>query len=252
VKRIGVVAFVAMLCAVRASPVDVADFEKGETLDYELTWLHLTGGSMRMTVSATSDRLRITSIAKSSSSFARIYKVRDQIESLSTTANFSTVQYHKALNENGKIKDDNTTIDTAQRIATRRKGSKTRVFRIVPPPPYADPLSIVYKLRLLDLTPNSVQHFTLYADGNVYAIEARVGERTNVTTPAGTFATVPVEPKMNNRGGLFGDEDSRLIIWFSDNVQHIPVRIRTDVKFGSVTANLRGIRAGVTSIEPGK
>lgn len=250
-KRAGVLALVVFLAAPFAHSIDLQDFAHGETLDYDLTWLRLTGGRMRMTISASGDKWRITSIAASSASFKRIYTVRDQIES-HLTRDFSTVEYHKLLNENGKKKDDLTTIDTDHRLAIRvKKGKSTRTFRIVPPPPYVDPLSIVYKLRTLDLTPGGKHRFTLYADGNVYEIEATVGKRESITVPAGTYSVVSVEPKMNGRGGLFGDEDSRLIIWFSDNPLHVPVRIRSEVNFGSITASLRSRTAGVTSIEPG-
>jgi hypothetical protein len=235
-------ATLGLLLTAAATPDDLA---KGETLDYELTWLSVSGGTMRMTVTGEgADSLRITSVAESNPNFAAVYKVRDEISSLVRRDSFTTVEYRKQLVENGKQKEDATTIDTAKRIGTRvRAGKQTKVFRINPPPPYVDPLSVVYRLRTLDLTPGKVHAFTIYADGNVYAMTAKVTGRLRIKTAAGTFNTVSVEPKMNGRGGLFRDDDSRLIIWYSDDARHLPVRIRSELKFGSITAALRRVTA---------
>jgi hypothetical protein len=44
--------------------------------------------------------------------------------------------------------------------------------------------------------------------------------------------------------------EERLFIWYSDDERHLPVRIRTEVKFGSVTATLKAVTSGVTSTDP--
>src|SRR5205085_962839 len=93
----------AALCALAffasASPAVDALFARGETLDYDLVWLKMTGGRARMTImpqAADPANYRITSFAKSSSTFSHIYHVRDEIESVVTRANFTTVSYHKS------------------------------------------------------------------------------------------------------------------------------------------------------------
>ena len=101
-----------------AAPLQAADlrssFSAGETLDFDLTWVVITGGSMRMTIGpqpGDTTHFRITSIAASSVSFARIFSVRDAIESFVTRDDFSTVRYEKHLDERGRRKDDSTVID---------------------------------------------------------------------------------------------------------------------------------------------
>ncbi len=225
-------------------------FVAGETLDFEMTWLLIPGGSARMTVGllpGDPTRIRMTSIARSSSSFAFILKVRDQIESIVNRNDFSTVRYEKHLNERGRFKDDTTIIDERRKIATRRRPNHDTEEIIVPKPVF-DPLSLVYHLRALDLEPRTVQRFTVFADGKVYTLEAFITGRQTLQTPAGTFKTIVVEPKMI-AGGLFRDEGS-LTIWYSDDARHIPVRIRSDVKVGSITATLRAIHAGAADPEP--
>src|SRR5258708_30901577 len=125
---------VAWLTAAVAKPLDVVDFSRGETLDYDLSWLGVVGGSMRMTIEGSGpERLHITSSAVSDPSLSRIYSVRDEIESFILRDSFSTLRYEKTLNENGKTKEDDTTIDPISRTATTPTGSKTKAFHSTPP-----------------------------------------------------------------------------------------------------------------------
>jgi hypothetical protein len=245
----------ALLCAGAAALGQAATLDSivvaGETLDYDLTWLRITGGSLRTTIGFVPNdpqRIRMTFSARSSSSFAFIYKVRDQIESIVNRADFSTLRYEKHLREGGRSKDDITTIDERRRIATRRRPGKD-TEEISVSKPIFDPLSLVYHLRDLDLKPGTEHRFTVFADGKVYTLLARVTGQQTIGTPAGSFRTVTVEPKMQG-GGIFRDEDATLTIWYTDDSRHIPVRIRSEVKLGTITASLRRISAGITSIEP--
>jgi hypothetical protein len=102
-------------------------------------------------------------------------------------------------------------------------------------------------MRTLDLTPGKTYDFTLISDGKVCSVHATVLRREKVQTHVGKYDTVVVEPSMAS-GGVAREE--KLQVWYSDDERHIPVRIRTEVKFGSVTATLRGIQTGVTSIDP--
>ncbi|HMC21452.1 MAG TPA: DUF3108 domain-containing protein [Thermoanaerobaculia bacterium] len=242
---------IAILAMASPAVADVQDiFVKGETLDFELTWLLVTGGGMRMTIGPVPNdpaHFRITSIAKSSSSFSFIFKVRDAMTSIVNRDDFSTIRYEKHLNERGRRKDDTTIIDERRKIATRRRPNHDTEQIIVPKPVF-DPLSLVYHLRSLDLRPGNVHRFTVFADGKVYTLEANVARTETIGTPMGTFKTIVVEPKML-AGGLFRDEGT-LTIWYSDDARHIPVRIRSELKVGSITANLRGIRNGAADPEP--
>jgi len=222
----------------------VASFLGGETLDYEVKWLRITGGTARMTIAAQGDdRIRITSVAKSSPSFSRIFKVRDEIETVVTKDDFSTVSYVKKLDEDGDKHEEVTKIDTG--VATFKKKTRTRQIHV--PSPVYDPISLIYHLRTLDLGVGKKHDFTVIADGRVYLVHASVIRRETITTPAGTFKTVVVEPQMV-AGGIAREE--RLWIWYSDDERHLPVRIRSEVNFGAVTASLRSVIPGVTSIDP--
>jgi hypothetical protein len=225
------------------SPAVEQTYAKGETLDYTVTWMKVTGGTARMTIApGEADRYRITSVVKSSGSLSRFFKVRDEIETIVSTEDFSTLRYVKQLDERGDKMEEVTTVEDG--IATRKR-KKIRKFPV--PRPVLDPMSVIYYFRTLELAPGKGYELTLLSDGKLYTVHARVLKREVLTTPAGTFNTLMVEPQMVSAGVT---REERLFIWYSDDERHLPVRIRTEVKFGSVTATLKGVSGGVSSIDP--
>ena len=226
-----------------AAALAASTFLSGETLDYELKWLKINGGSARMTVSELDEgRIRITSVGKSSPGFSRIFKVRDEIETIVAKSDFSTLRYTKNIDEDGDKKIEVTTVEDGTATRRRKKVKSVKV-----PRPVFDPISLIYHLRTLDLSPGKSHNFTVVADAKVYAVHAVVLRRETLTTPAGRFNCVVVQPKMENNGV---EREERLWIWYSDDERRIPVRIRTEVNFGAITATLRAVTAGVRSIEP--
>jgi len=225
-----------------SSPV-VQTFNEGETLDYNMAWLRITGGTARMTIAPKNEAsYRITSVAKSSSGFSRIFSVHDQIETIVARDDFSTLKYTKRLDEEGDQMLEVTTVENGVATRVRKKVKKVAV-----PRPVFDPISVIYLLRTMDLSLGKTHELTLVADGKLYNVHVRVIRRETVKTPAGTFSTIMVEPRMES-GGI--EREEKLFIWYSDDVHHLPVRIRSDVKFGSVTATLRAAINGVTSVDP--
>ena len=219
----------------------------GETLDYDLVWLRISGGSARMTIAPADDaRYRLTSIGKSSKSFARIYSVRDEIETFVSRDTFTTLHYRKMLKEGGKSKDETTVIDPSTHIATRRGDE------FIPVPPIVfDPLSLIYYMRGLPLKTGEVFKFTIIADGKLRDVEAHVVRNESLDTPAGEFNCLVVEPHMEAAGIFREDAKSQMTIWYSDDFRHLPVRIRSEAKIGAITATLRGVSSGTWSVEPG-
>ncbi|HUR79625.1 MAG TPA: DUF3108 domain-containing protein, partial [Thermoanaerobaculia bacterium] len=174
--------------------------------------------------------------------FSRFFKVRDQIETTVAKNDFSTVRYVKRLDEDGDKIEEVTTIDDG--IATRKR-LKIKTTKV--PRPVFDPISVIYLLRTRDLAIGKVHDFDLIADGKLYTVHARVVRKEKVQTPAGTFNCVRVEPQMMSAGV---EREERLFIWYTDDERRLPVRIRTEIKVGAITASLRGTASGVTSPEP--
>jgi hypothetical protein len=234
----------AFLAATLSMPAPVEQaFNEGETLDYTVQWTKITAGTARMTIAPSGeDRYRITSVAKSSGGFSRLVKVRDEIETFVSRSDFSTLRYVKRLDEKGDKIEEVTTVEDG--VATRKR---KKIKKVPVPRPVYDPFSVIYYMRTLDLSPGKAYDFTLISDGKVYTVHARVLRREKVQTQIGSYDAVVVEPRMTS-GGV--ERAEKLHVWYSEDERHIPVRIRTEVKFGSVTATLRGIQSGVSSVDP--
>jgi len=224
------------------SPIEQS-YAKGETLDYTVTWMKVAGGTARMTIAPHDENTwRITSIVKSGGGLARFFKVRDEIETIVDRKDFSTLRYVKRLDERGDRIEEVTTVEDG--IASRKR---KKIKKVPVPRPVFDPFSVIYHFRRLELAPGKMYALDLISDGKLYQVHGRVIRREKVTTPMGTFDALLVEPEMAS-GGVQREE--RLFIWYSDDERRLPLRIRTEVKFGSVTATLKNVTAGVTSTDP--
>lgn len=235
-----------ILCGAEGVPSVDEIFATGETIDYNLTWLKMPGGSARMTVepmAGDATKLRLTFVAQTNPSFSRFFNLRDEIESIVERVSFTTLHYRKLLHEGKRNKDETTVIDPGKHEAVRRGDEYATV-----PTPVFDPLSIMLQLRRVDLVPGQTHRYPVFADGKLYNLEAVVTGRQVLRTEAGTFETVVVEPRME-AGGIF-QQKGKMTIWYTDDSRHIPVRIVTDIKIGSITATLKRVTNGVSRIDP--
>jgi hypothetical protein len=205
-------------------------FSDGEILEFSLTWLRMAGGHATMSITPAGDTWRIESRASSNAVFDTIYRVRDEITSIVDRATFSTLSYEKKLLERRRSKHSVTTIDTTRHVATH-EGKEIAVEPVV-----YDPLSVVYHLRRLELVPGERILLTLVEDGRTYPIAVEVLRRETLSTPAGVFRTIVVEPRMQT--GVFRDGEADLVIWYSDDELRLPLRIRSKLRAGTITATL--------------
>ena len=70
----------------------------------------------------------------------------------------------------------------------------------------------------------------------------RVLGRDRVTTPAGAFNCVVIEPVLR-AGGIFKNK-GRLVIWLTDDERRMPVLMRSKVAIGSISVVLEEAHAG--------
>jgi hypothetical protein len=210
-------------------------FSQGERIEYTLTWLGMAGGEAVITVTPGEGRFTIHTLARTLGAIGRLYPVRDEIETVVSSSNFSTLRFEKRLNERGREKHVETLFDPKRKVATRQ-GEE-----IPYEPPIFDPMSSIYYLRTLDLTPGKIHRMKIIADSEIYEIEAEVLAREEIEIKGNRFRTVLVEPKMR-KGGIFRDENNRLLIWYTDDSRKVPVRIRSELAFGSITATIRSSR----------
>lgn len=99
-----------------------------------------------------------------------------------------------------------------------------------------DDISFLYYARTLPLEPGRVYSLNRYFNEDGNPVTIRVLRRDTVKVPAGTFATVVVQPTIQTKG-LFG-KGGKAEVYFSDDERRLVVQVRSSVTFGHLNMYL--------------
>jgi Protein of unknown function (DUF3108) len=215
-------------------------FAPGETLEFSIDYGILNAGHATMEV-AGSRRISghecfdIRTEAKSNSFFSKFYKVWDRAQTFVDPATLLPWRFEKHQQEGGYHKDLVIKFDRDECFARYEDG-----MEIVIPRGAQDELSAFYYLRTLPL---EIGHDVLidnHTNRNNYPLKVIVHGRETVEVPAGKFDCWVVEPVIRD-GGIFTAKGT-LTIWLTADQRRIPVKMRTKIVVGSVTASLTEYR----------
>jgi hypothetical protein len=69
-----------------------------------------------------------------------------------------------------------------------------------------------------------------------------IRSRERITTPAGEFDTIKVEPVLKNLRGIFKREkNAKVYLWVTNDQQRLPVMLKSKITLGYFTAELKEI-----------
>ncbi|MBA2339734.1 MAG: DUF3108 domain-containing protein, partial [Pyrinomonadaceae bacterium] len=105
-----------------------------------------------------------------------------------------------------------------------------------------DPLSAIYRVRALPLTPKATYRLEVAFNGDTYRAELRVTGREIVRTNVGTFNAIATQIRARSQGV---SNNFPMRVYFSDDERHIPVLIVIQHPAGEIQARL------ASSILPG-
>jgi hypothetical protein len=179
--------------------------------------------------------------AKSNRFFSRFYKVWDRAQSFLDTQSLLPMRFEKHLREGGYRKDDVIKFDREYHFARYDDGEEVAIH------PFAqDELSAFYYARTLPLVVGQDLFIDSHANHKNYPLKVIVHGRETVEVSAGTFDCFAIEPVIRE-GGIFTAK-GRLTIWVSADERRIPVKMRTKVVVGSITASLQEYRLGERAV----
>lgn len=210
----------------------------GETLRFTMTIMGVTGGELTLSAHATElagkPAYKFELSALSNEMLSKIFLVRDYMASWVDPKTLRTLRHEKHTVEGKRVRDRRIDFFYDEGVARRRDDGK-----VIPiTDPTFDPLSSVYYIRTLDLsapTPVSINVISK----QVVPVSVEVQGRETVTTPAGTFRTIKVEPK-STESGLIG-KGKNLVLWVTDDERKMPVQIRSKLKVGTLIGKLRAV-----------
>lgn len=213
-----------------------------EKLVYDVSWGVIGVGGATLEVEDVVDfngkpAYHVVSRATSNKFCDGFYKVRDLNESWIDARTLASLGYSKQLREGKYFRDEWVLFDAGRWVAkwAGRDGNFT-VAAGTKPLTAQDILSAMYYIRGKPLVVGQ----DLVLDVNTrqnWPLVVKVLRKEQVKTPAGRFEAYVVEPTLRHEG-LFIQKGNRLQIWLSDDPKRVPVLMKVEVFFGSITARL--------------
>lgn len=216
-------------------------FQAGESISYTVYYsvigLYVNAGAATFTNSL--DKINGTPVyhvvgdGKSNPSYDWIFKVRDRYESYMDTGSLQPLKFIRNISEGGFKQTDNVTFSKQTNTAITPGG----VFKI--PACVQDVLSAIYYARNIDFNSYKAEDkipFDMFLDNKVYNLYLRYLGKEVIKTKYGKFNAIKFKPLLV-KGTIFkGGED--MVVWVSDDANHVPVRIESPIIVGSVKVDM--------------
>lgn len=220
-------------------------FAGGEKLTYSVTWSIFPAGtvtaSLRTVGEDSKDAFEVTTTAHSQGVVSLLYNVENEFHSIFDPQTACSQRISKKINEGRRRKDTTIVFDSARKLAILDERDLNRPND---PPKHAenqipgcveDVVAAFYFLRLQDFAVGKSIHLPVNDGSKTTDVTVEVQARERIQTPLGNRESFRVEPKVFS--GLF-KRKGRMLIWFSDDPQRLPLRIKAIISVGTLTGNL--------------
>lgn len=216
-------------------------FGVGEYLKFELGYGFVKAGSVEMQVDSLFEHrgrlcFMVTTNARTYSFFDTFYKVRDHGETWIDAWGLFPWRFEKQLREGGYKADVEQVFDQYRNLAFEENDTMM-VEKYV-----QDVLSSLYYVRTRDLKVGDTVSIHNYNKKECYGLDVIVHGREEVKVKAGKFQCLKVEPLLKS-AGLFKHEGT-LTVYLTDDRLKLPVKMKSKVLVGSISADLMEFRLG--------
>jgi hypothetical protein len=220
-------------------PPDGHRFINGVTYIYKAEWKLWDAGVATLRMDRDADGMqRITVTANSTGFVGKLFHVEDRFEAVFDPRTFCSASITKRTEEgrrkrNVEIRFDYQRQKSVVEDTNLRSGQKKKIESDIPSC-VSDVLSGIFYAASQRLEPGQTHVFPL-SDGKTVDLVARVQEREQIKTDAGTFNTIRVQPEapigpLKSKGKLW--------IWYSEDTERIPVQLRGRLFWGTLTLKL--------------
>lgn len=210
-------------------------FQVGEKLTFVIRYGPVHAGTAVMKVPEIVQHqgrqcFRIITTAHSNKFFSKIYRVEDYVESVTDVEGLFSWYFEKRLRE-GRYKADRFIYYDQRQQLAMTKSDTVRVPHYV-----QDILSALYYTRTQELKIGEALVMDSYTDGRLYPLWVKVHRKERVSTQAGNFNCIVVEPLLRTEG-IF-HQKGRLWIYLTDDEKKMPVMMKSKILIGYITAEL--------------
>jgi hypothetical protein len=229
-------------------------FKEGEQLHFKVyynigfIWVYAGDAAFGITRQEMTGHktFHITADGKTVKSYEWAYKVKDRYETYIDEETMLPVKFIRDVNEGG-IKTIN---DVTFNHRAGKAVSTTGTYSI--PKCTQDVLSSIYYARNIDFNKYKKGDkipFDMFLDDKVYSLYIRYLGKEKITTKYGTFNAIKIAPLLI-QGTIFKGGE-KMLIWVSDDNNHLPLRVDSPILIGSVKVDLMGyenLRNPMTSL----
>lgn len=218
-------------------------FNIPETLKFDLLWTGIKAGESVMEIKNDANSIIITSMTKSADWISVFYAVDDRIESRLIRNDPKNVigypvQYKIKIREGRHRKNKEVIFDqeNSKAVYIDYLDNVRKEFDLTSP--VFDALSSLYYIRNLELEVGKSVYATVFDSKKIWNVEVRVLRKEKIKVSGTEYNTIVVKPLLKSEGIFY--RKGEVYLWLTDDEKKIPVRVKTKVKIGSITANLVG------------
>lgn len=216
-------------------------FNVGESLSYKFSfkwgaiWLSAGEATMAITEGTIANKpcYHITGFGQTYESYDWFFKVRDKYETYVNKETLLPMKFIRDVDEGGYTIYNNVTFKHAEHKAISTNG----VYKI--PDCLQDVISAIYYMRTYDMTNvklNDVLPVTIFIDDSIYPLYVRFVGKEHLKSKFGEWDCLKIKP-LTVEGTIFkGGED--MIVYVTDDKNHIPVAITSPILIGEIRADL--------------
>lgn len=251
-------AIVALESSAQSAEKKPQAYSPGEKLTFDVSWSIFPAGKVTATLSRDNDGprdfYRVTTTADSQGFASLLYKVQDEFQSVFNPETVCSIEISKQINEGSRHKITKITFDHDRGLAILDErdaggGDKHPKHEEHEIPPCAqDIITAFYYVRSQPLHVGQKLKLAINDGSKTKIVVAAVTERKEIQTPLGDREALRVEPTVF--GNLYENKKGKIVIWFSDDEYHFPLRIRAALKMGAITGTLISISPAPRSYAP--
>jgi hypothetical protein len=217
-----------------------ASYTIPERLEFDITWTGIKAGTAVQELVRDGTGLKIISTARSADWLSKLFYVEDRIEtSLAPSAGSQLGlprNYRMKVREGRHRRDKEIVFNRAAGKATYIDHLKGERKEMAISPTTVDTYTSFYLVRGMRLEPGRPVYVDILDSQKQWRVEVQVLRRETIRTKLGEFRTVVIKPMLKSEG-IF-EQKGELLVWLTDDARHVPVKMKSKVIVGSVTATL--------------
>jgi hypothetical protein len=251
VLKVGGLALAALMLAnplLPAAQEKTPPFEPGERLTYDVTWSIFHAGTVSATLQSEGqgpkDNYSVITTAHSQGFVSLLFDVQNEFRSFFDPHTLCSERISKKINEGRRHKETEIVFDSQRKRAILDERDLNKPHEAPKhaeneiPDCVEDVVTAFYYSRSQDFQIGKPLHLPVNDGSKTYDVTLDVQAREALQTPLGYRSAIRVEPKVFS--GLF-KRRGRMLVWFSDDDQRLPLRIKFMIAVGPITATLKSV-----------